>query len=77
MLVPDGHVSSVRFKRAPESGEGAISWNIEDEIVANAASSEVFLGEIDDLISAEGTEHTQFARAVHGGHVCAVGLRDL
>jgi len=51
--MPDEHVSSVRFERAPASGEWVVSRDIEDEIVTNTTLGEVLLGVIDDLICPE------------------------
>ena len=53
VLMPDRYVSPVRCEGASECGEPAVPGNIEDEIVADAPSSEVLPGVINYFIRPE------------------------
>ena len=48
--------------------------DVEDEVVALAAPSEVLLRVVDDPIRADRPEHLELRGAVHGGHVRSVVL---
>src|SRR3712207_7717849 len=54
-----------------------VARNIDDEIVALPALGEVLLGVINNLVCAERSDHIQFPRAVHAGHVRSVRLGKL
>ena len=50
---------------------------VEDEIVALLAPSEVFLGIVDDMVSAEGAHQVHVLCGAHAGYVGAERLGDL
>jgi hypothetical protein len=55
----------------------AVPADVEDEVIAPAAVSEVFLGVIDDMVGADRPDETRLRGAAHAGDLGAEGLRKL
>src|SRR5436305_8337978 len=54
-----------------------VCHEIEDQVVALRALSEIFLGVIDDAIRADGSDHLHIPRTAHAGDLCAERPGDL